>query len=62
MNRLLLEHEDTAPRRTRYTVWKRLGGPYGFAMASNCCTLSAALQQAQRMELRGYITNNGEKP
>lgn len=64
MNRLMLSHEDTAPLHTRYTVWKRVSGAYtnGWLHVMNLCTLATALQQAQMMTPRGYITTVGEKP
>jgi hypothetical protein len=60
MNRLALENEDTAPLQTRYTIWLRVGRQY--AHVSNCCTLRVAIQHAQRMTPRGYITTHGERP
>lgn len=62
MNRLMLSNEDTAPMRTRYTVWKRSESYAGFVHVGNYCTLAEALWQAQNMTLCGYITTVGEKP
>ena len=61
MNRTELQYEAMPPRKTRYTVWLRVGSQ--FAHVSNACTLAAAIIQAQRMAPnRGYITNYGDKP
>lgn len=60
MNRLELQFEETAPLRSRYTTWVRMGTQ--FAHVSNWCTLAAALRAAQKMEPRGYITTLGNRP
>lgn len=63
MNRLELQYEDTAPRRTRYTIYRRqLHSPPVFTHCMNACTLAAAIQFSQRMTPRGYITTNGVRP
>ena len=61
MNRLALQNEDTAPLKTRYTVWARQGC-MSMHHYLNTYTLAAAIRESQRMVPRGYITTRGERP